>query len=103
MLLEIIRENESHECDELRILEPTFNTCKTRCELFQFFLFMIWDGMGFFSVKGYHKLKRMKKPHRRNKCYDRYKTPENVTWGLVYLVSIILVVIFEVSKYGTIL
>lgn len=64
---------------------------------------MIWDGMGFFSVKGYHKLKRMKKPHRKNKCYDRYKTPENAVYGFIYLAATALVVIFEVSKYGTIL
>lgn len=64
---------------------------------------MIWDGMAFFSVNGYHKLQRMKKPDKKNRCYDRYKTPDSVVLGFFYLVAVILVLVFEVSKYGTVL
>lgn len=63
---------------------------------------MIWDGMAFFSVNGYHKLKRMKDPSRKTKCYDRYKTPESIVFGFFYFIACILVIVFEISKYGTI-
>lgn len=101
-LIDQVMENEAHDCFELRNLSPSYISCSSKFELAQFFLFMIWDGMAFFSVRGYHKLKRMKKPGRKQRCYDRYKTPDSVVMGFLYLVAATLVIIFEASKYGTI-
>lgn len=59
--------------------------------------------MAFFSVNGYHKLKRIQSPNKKTKCWDRYKTPDSMIFGLLYLIAVILVLVFEVSKYGSVL
>lgn len=72
-------------------------------EVLQFVMFMIWDGMAFFSTGGYHKLKRMKDPSIKPRFYDKYMTPNSVLFGFLYSIAVVLVIVFEVSKYGTVL
>lgn len=61
---------------------------------------MIWDGMGFFTTKT-HKLKRLRDPNAKIRWYDKYATGENYLFVFFYLIGLILVTIFEVSKWNT--
>jgi hypothetical protein len=68
--------------------------------MFSPFIMMVWDGLVFFSTTGFHKLKRMKNPDSKPKWWDKYNTPKGYLFGCLYLTAIVLVAIFEVSKYG---
>jgi hypothetical protein len=63
---------------------------------------MIWDGMGFFTTKT-HKLKRMRNPDAKAKWYDKYTTGENYLFMVLYLIALVMVIVFEFSKYDTLL
>lgn len=64
---------------------------------------MIWDGMGFFSTSGYHKLKRMVNSDIKVNWYDKYLTPQGFIIGMMYLISILAVLIWETRKYNTVM
>lgn len=94
--------NELKTHDEMVASEPKLISCKEKLEYAQPFFFMIWDGLGFFSTSGFHKLKRMADPKARKNWYDKYLTPQGYIFGIMYIIAIILVIVFEFSKYNSV-
>lgn len=68
----MIHANERKDHLELANLPPNLSTCRSKLQYTSPFFFMMWDGMGFFSTNGFHKLKRMANPNAGAKWYDKY-------------------------------
>jgi hypothetical protein len=97
--LEQIVVNEANPHNNLKNYEPEVKTFKERAELLLPFVWMIWEGMVFFSTAGFHKLKRMG-TDTKPKWYHKFNTPTFHLVALSYLLAITLVFVFEISKYG---
>jgi hypothetical protein len=70
--------------------------------VFSPFLMMVWEGMVFFGTSGFHKLKRLKNPDIKAKWWHKYNTPKYYLFGCLYLAAMVMVVLFEVTKYGSV-